>query len=268
MRTKSFLLNSVVPHGVSSSRETAVIELIYAFLLKRYDADVYSFSINQVGDDLEEFISKEPHNRVHINLRYSTYPDFEEKTAQERNLIRLEVIHTALLKIAEAYKEIDIQKLDLIKNDIIKNNFYYEFEIKRFPNRKNKDLIAKIILNPQVDKFVFYISIEYKENEIQRMLLYEGQPFLDIVVKFFQNGKWKNENEILITGKANIVEIHVFLKEKRIDFINLTKYENPHMFQLMKADITKEEKERAYNDWHDSLPPEMSKFLRNHTYEI
>src|SRR5690349_2971999 len=104
MKTKPFFLNSVVPHGVGSSRETEVIELIYAFLLKKYKADIYSFSINQIGQDLEEFILKEPGNRIHINLRYPAHPDFENKTAQERNLIRLEVIYTALLKIAEVYK--------------------------------------------------------------------------------------------------------------------------------------------------------------------
>ncbi len=259
-------MHSVVPHGVGSSSEASAIELIYAILLRRFDADVYSFSINQIGNDLEEFILKEPGNKIHINFRYPAYKDFESKTVQERNLIRLEVIHAALLKIAENDSKVAADKLNLIKEDIIENDFNYEFQVKQFTNRKNKDLVAKIILHPRVDKFVYYISIENKGQEFLRLLLYNGLPGYDYFTKFFQKGKWRGENEVIITGKDNIVETHVLLDQKRIDFINLTNYENPPMFQLMKADISKKEKERALNDWYDSLPLEMSITLRNYAY--
>lgn len=260
MPIKAFHLNSVVPHGVGSSPEASAIELIYAVLLKRFDADVYSFSINQIGDDLEEFFLKEPRNKIHINFRYPANNDFESKTVQEKNLIRLEVIHAALLKIAETDSKVDINKLHSIKDDIIRNNFNYEFELKRFTNRRHKDLVAKIIVSPQVDKFIYYVSIENKGQELLRLLLYNGVPGYHYFTKFFQKGKWKNENEIIITGKDNIIETHILIDKKRIDFINLTGYQNPPMFQLMKADISKEEKEKAYNNWHDSYLKKCLKF--------
>jgi ribosomal protein L31E len=268
MPIKSFRLNSVVPHGVGSNSETSAIEFIYAALLKKFGADAYGFSVVQIGSDLNEIILKETPNRVHINIRYPVDTNFENKTVQEKNLIRLEVIHAALLRFAEKDSKLDIKKLNLIKEDIIKNDFNYEFQLKQFTNRKNKDLVAKIILNPQIDKFVYHVSIENKGLEFLRLPLYNGLPGNEYFTKFFQKGRWKNEYEIIITGKDNIVETHILIDEKRIDFINLTDYENPPMFQLMKAGISKDEKEKTLNDWYDSLPLEMSKFLKNYTYEV
>jgi len=65
---------------------------------------------------------------------------------------------------------------------------------------------------------------------------------------------------LIITGKENVVETHILLNENKVEFLNLTPYEKPPIFEMMKAKAvkSKEESDKAYNDWIHSLPPSVA----------
>jgi hypothetical protein len=118
-------LNSVVRDGVGSSPEAATLELIYSVLLERKGiVDYRELSINQIGEDLNEFISKEG-KKTHINIRYPATLGFDEKSIFEQNRIRLETVHAALCRIAIEDKKLDIGKLEEIKEEILANDFNF-----------------------------------------------------------------------------------------------------------------------------------------------
>jgi hypothetical protein len=211
-------LNSVVPHGVGSGSESLAIDLIYEFLLHEFKQDIYSYiSINQVGSDLNEFVMKEAGNKVHVNIRYPVDENFETRNSDEKNKIRLDIIHTSLLRIAEADKKLDVVKLEAIRRKILENNFDFYFACKSHLNKKNPTLVGKVIVKP---------------------------------------------DELIIWGKNKEMEIHVLVDECKADLVNLTKYANPPYFTLMRADISEEERAKAYQDWHHSLPPAVASVIR------
>jgi putative transposase len=108
-KTHILRLESVVPHGVGGT-EAGIIDLIYAFLLQEYGQDIYSYiHVNQIGEDLDEVIIKDGKN-IYINVRYPAIEGLEQRSTKERNRIRLDVAHTALLKIAEYEKKLDVTK--------------------------------------------------------------------------------------------------------------------------------------------------------------
>ena len=133
-----FKLNSIVRHGVSGP-ESGAISLIYTFLLTEFEQNIYRYiSVNQVGEDLREFVMKEQTKNIYVNIRYPVYEDFETKSLQEKNLIRLDLIHTSLRRIAEYDGKFDIKKLEVIKQKILDVNFSFEFTCKLYPYKKKK----------------------------------------------------------------------------------------------------------------------------------
>lgn len=255
-------LNSVGPNGVGSGPESAAIDLIYYFLLPEFGQNIYSYiSINQIGDDLNEIILKKGKD-LHINLRYPTYEDFESKTTDEKNRIRLEVLHEGLLRIAAKYKELDVAKLEAIKNKIIDKNFSFEFVCKQFQNTRKKKLAAKIIVRPKPDRFDYFVSIEDGGKEICNLLIYSGLPSIHYFPDLFRYGKWMDQTKFIITGKAKSAEIHISVNDCKVEYVNLTPYEKAPYFEMMKADLTEEERLRVGEDYNHSLPPHIAAAIR------
>src|SRR5688572_4216824 len=92
-------LGSVVAHGVGGP-EAGAVDLIYLFLLMEYRQNIYrAIFINQIGDDLNEVIIKQG-KEIYVNVRHPAPVDFDLKSDEEKNRIRLDVIHTGLLRIA------------------------------------------------------------------------------------------------------------------------------------------------------------------------
>jgi hypothetical protein len=255
-------LGSVVPHGVGGP-EAAAMDLTYICLLHEFGQDIYRrIGINQIGEDLNEFVMKEPGNKIHVNIRYPAYKDFESKSAEEKNKIRLDVIHAALLRVAEYDKKLNIYQLEAIRKKILDNNFSFEFVFKSHVNKKNENLVAKITVHPEMDRFNYYAIIEENEKIKCRVHLYNGRTGVFFGEEFFFYGKWKGENEFIIWGKKKEVEIRILVDECRIDLVNLTRYANPPYFTVMRADISAEEREKAYQDWQHSLPPAVAGIIR------
>ena len=248
-------LNSVVLHGVCSGAESGAIDLIYGFLLTEFAQDIYSYiSINQIGSDLKEFVMKEPGNKIHVNIRYPVHEDFETKIVVERNLIRLDVIHTALIRVANQYGKLEIQKLEEIKEKIINNNFSFDFICKAYPYKKNDNILAKIIVHPEIDRFNYFLLVEENQKVKCRIKLYCGLTNLFYYSDLFSIVKWKSTNELIITGKAKEVEISITVNECKITFTNLTKYQKSPSFEMMRADTSETDRQKAHQDWLHSIP--------------
>lgn len=255
-------LGSIVGHGVGG-HEAASMDMIYICLLHEFGQDVYKrIGINQIGADLDEFVMKEPGNKVHVNIRYPAYEDFELKSVEEKNKIRLDVIHTALLRVAEYDKKLNIEQLEAIRRKILNNSFSFEFVCKTYVNKKKKNLVAKVVVHPDIDRFDFYAIIEENRKVVCRVHIYNGRTGVFFGEDFFSYGKWEGENELIIWGKMKEVEIHILVAECRVDFVNLTRYTNPPYFTVMRTDISEKEREKAYQDWQHSLPPAVAGIIR------
>lgn len=263
MKMKTQLrLNSVVPHGVGSGSESLALDLIYEFLLHEFGQDIYRYiSINQIGSELNEFVMKEPGNKIHVNIRYPAYEDFEMRSGDEKNMIRLDVVHAALVRVAEYDKKLDVGQLEAIRKKIIANNFSFDFVCRTYVNKQSSNLIAMIIVNPTMDRFEYYVQVEEDKKLKCKLHIYRGRPGVHFA-EFFFYGKWKGKNELIIWGKKKEVEIHVLVDECRADFVNLTLYNNPPYFTVMRADISEEDREKSYQDWQHSLPPAVAAVIR------
>jgi hypothetical protein len=145
----------------------------------------------------------------------------------------------------------DVTKLEKIKERILEQHFQFEFIYKQFENQKNQT-IGKILINPLQDKLCFYFSVERNGLELARILLYEGKSTPFYIPDIFYKGKWNSPNQFIISSKNKEEELHVLIDENKVELINLTKYENPPFFEMMKAGKKNEE---AYKDWLHSLPP-------------
>jgi hypothetical protein len=262
MRTQ-LRLNSVVRHGVGSGPESGAIDLIYAFLLTEFEQDIYKYiSINQIGNDLKEFVMKEAGDKIYVNICYPVYEDFETKNLDEKNHLRLDVIHTALLRVANQYGKLEIKKLEQIKEKVINNNFSFDFVCKIYRYKKSKNLLAKIIVHPEMDRFDYYCLIEENDKVKCKVKIYSGLTDLYYYRDLFSDVKWKSQDEIIITGKAKQVEISVLINECTAAFKNLTQYEKAPYFEMMRGDIPKSEREIAHLNWLHSLPPAHAALLR------
>lgn len=257
MSIKGFRLGSIVPDGFGGP-EAGAIAFIYAQLLHQAGQHKYAISINQIGLELDEFIHKGPGKKIHINIRYPVVNNFNNKSLEEKNRKRLDIIHDSMLRIAEEFSEYDVAKIEEIKKTILEKNFSFEFKVKSFQHPKNRDLVAKIVVKPQMLSFEYFAVIEQNGVETKRVAFYSGLTTFHYLTLFFQKAKWQGENQLILTGRENIVETHIRFDEDRIEYINLTPYPKPPLFELMKVGITHEEKERYAKNWKHSLPPHIA----------
>ncbi len=259
IKTHIIRIGSVVPNGVGGPNAGA-LDLIYSYLLQEFQEDKYDhININQIGDDLEEFIMKTGKNDIHINLRYPVFKDFENKSALEQNRIRLDAVHSALTKIAEHDDKLDINKLKAIRNKILANNFSFNFIYKQYANKIDKSLLGKIIISPEIEAFKIYISIMKNEEEKCKLLIYSGIPTDFYFSDLFFYGKWKNKDEFVISGKRSEIEIHVFPNECRLDFTNnLGSGAKAPLFELFKSDA---DKEKTLQEYINSLNPSIAAII-------
>src|SRR5688572_2065209 len=158
-------LESVVPHGVGGAG-AGCIDLIYSFLLQEYKMDAYShIQIIQIGKDLNEIIIKEGKN-IHINIDYPAREDFDQLSSLERNKIRLNIVHDALIRIAEYDGKLDIFTLGVIKQKILDQKFSFDFIYKTHVQKSDINLVGRTIIHPTESCFKFYCSIEKNKKEV------------------------------------------------------------------------------------------------------
>lgn len=230
MKTQ-FRLNSVVRNGVGSGPESGNIDLIYGYLLDEFGQSYYSYiSINQIGDDLKELIMSKGKN-IHINIRYPIYEDFDYKSEREKNLIRLDVVHIALCRIADFDKKFDIEKLNDIKSKILENDFQFYIICKTFVNKNNNSLKAHLVVQPEMRYFNYFVYVESNEIVLCKIFVHSGRTSLYFFDQYFQVGNWKSDNEVIITGKKKEVAVRVLVDTCDIELENLTSDEKQILFE-------------------------------------
>jgi hypothetical protein len=173
----------------------------------------------------------------------------------------LDIVHKALVRIAEYDGKLDVFTLGLIRQRILDQNFAFYFVYKTHFNKKDTDLTADIIVYPKEDNFQFYCSIKRMQTEICRVLIYNGAPVPLYFKCFFSKAKW-NSDRLIIYGREDKIEIHVLFDECKVQYLNLTMYQNHPLFELYRAGISPEESDRAYQDWMHSLPPARAANVR------
>jgi hypothetical protein len=256
MKTSMLRLGSLGPYGAGGPSAGAM-NFIYSQLLQEFEINSYRYIfINQIGDEHNEVIVKFP-NKININVRYHGKEDFELLSDFEQNKFRLEVIHIGLCRIAEYEHKIDINKLNLIKEKILANNFDFTFDLKTFENKKKPGQVGILQIKPENKRFNFFIS----DGKSCTLPIFSGAPNDFYFGHFFSNGKWTAKNELIITGSAKEVEIKFNVEECKVEFKNLTAYDKPPTFEMMRSDRSEEDKARAYRDWINSIPPAFAAII-------
>lgn len=242
--------------------EAGALDLIYSYLLQEFQQDIYNhITINHIDDNYNEVIMKE-RNNVFINLRYPVPDDFMIMETTQKNKIRLDVIHEALLRINEKYHQLDTTALSQIRQKILDHNFLFDLVYSSYVNSQKPNLVGKVIVQPLIDRFNFYCLIEEGGIEKCKSLIYQGKCTDHYFSNFFAFGQWRSTPEYIISGKEKIIEIHVFPDECKVEYVNLTEYNKPPLFELMRFDISGIEEEKAHLDWLHSMPPDLAAMLR------
>ncbi|WP_298737886.1 hypothetical protein [uncultured Chitinophaga sp.] len=250
-------LDSVIENAIGANTEA--LSYIYAFLLREMDMDFYKYiHINHIGNDLEEVIIRRG-KEVYINIRYTLDKNFAQKSNLEKQTVFLDIMQNALLRLADKDKRIEISKLQSIKERIQLQRFEFEIIYKSFVNKKKDDLIANVLVHPQMDKFEIYILIEEKRVPKCKLLIYKGIPSDYYIDRLFSTGKWKGLDEFILTGKRSEIEIHVSADTCSLKFVNKSVDENKApLFEAMKADA---DKDKTLKDYIASLNPAIAAML-------
>src|SRR5882757_6824071 len=114
-------LNSVINSGFG--KETGMISFLYSYLLNIYGLGFYNLIIvNHIGLDLEEKIFYDK-GKIHINIRSPLEHTFLNKSAYEKNLTFLDLIHRSLLRLSNEDARIVPEKLEEIRKEILNKKF-------------------------------------------------------------------------------------------------------------------------------------------------
>jgi hypothetical protein len=192
-------LGSTNPGGFGGP-ESAYMNLIYSYFLTIESLNYYKFIyINQVGDDLDELVLIRG-NEVHINIRYPGVPSFLLKSEEVKNELRLNLVHSALLVLSEKDQRIERGKLEQMRGRIKEHNFLIDIPVNGYSNKKNKDLMAQLIVVPQEKKYDFYFSVVVREIKTFRFFICSVDPLEYNIhgdVEHF-SGQWINDNRFLL----------------------------------------------------------------------
>lgn len=247
-------LGSVVANGLGGPQAGA-INLIYSKLLQDYGLNAYSYiGVNQIGPDLEEIILKQPGGVVHINIRYN-------RSSDKIFIDQLNIIHEALLRLSREERKLNTNKLEEIHADILSKEFKFSFICKEFFDRK-RGMVAQLLVEPELSLFKYFIDIK-GQGKACRIHIYSGGTDIFYLPAFFDKGVWDGTNLFTLRGTKNETAIQINYDKCLFDVINLTNYPMPPYFQMMRGDISQEEKRSALKDWEHSLPPEIAAIVTN-----
>lgn len=231
-------LGSIVEYEFGPN--TGAISLIYSHLLKKYDVDIdKDILVNHIGTELQEQIVRHG-NQLGINIRWTLPGDFRKLDSFNKNLVFMEIINEALLRLASERPQIDI--------------IY-----KSFVNKLREGQIAHVLIHPELEKFNYYLSIEEDKIEKCRVMIYSGKTTAFYIPDLFSYGKWKGVEEFIVTGKRSEIEIHICLEGCKVTFINMSgDSAKAPLFELFKSET---DEKKSLQDYLYSLNPALSAII-------
>ncbi|HVU57811.1 MAG TPA: hypothetical protein VHD83_22270 [Puia sp.] len=250
-------LGSVVEYEFGPN--TGAISLIYSHLLKKYDVEIdKDILVNHIGAELQEQIVRHG-NQLGINIQWTLPSDFKLLGSHNKNLVFMEIINEALLRLAIESPQIDIIKIKAIRQEILDKGFSFDIVYKSFVNKNRGGQIAHVLIHPELEKFNYYLSIEEDKIERCRVMLYSGKTTAFYIPDLFFYGKWKGIKEFIVSGKRSEIEIHVCLDGCRVTFVNLSgDSAKAPLFELFKSET---DEKRSLQDYLYSLNPALSAII-------
>lgn len=209
MRTKLFL-HPAAPHEAGCT-EAGALCLMYMSLLHEYGQDHYK-QISIYEGMTESVVRTGKH--VCVKLKYDS-----ERRDVEKNRIRLEIIHAALLRVAVFENKLDLQVLDRIRQRILESEFMLEIVYRK--ERRKDGTVAKIVVHPEMEWFDYYVVVEERGVESFKLWIHSGEPDVEEMAALFATMEWKNNNELVIIRQSLEAEIRVFVKERRAAYKEL-----------------------------------------------
>lgn len=233
-------IQSTAPYGIGGGGESEALALIYEHLLQHHKQNQYShIGIIQVATIEEEVIFRSA-KAIHVNIFYPTDKNFEQNSIKEKNLVRLNIVHEALLRISNFENKLDKGTLSIIKEDIIKKKFIYKLKIRSYIKKTSSGIYeAEISVVPKM--YGFQISFSFKINgvELWRAPFYRSINTAYFFHQFFFKAKWRSDLHLVIYNKFDEFEIHFLVEKKEIWLNYKEKINMLSTYNIFAADTQK-----------------------------
>lgn len=249
MKRTQIKLNSICKDGIGHSVGAELLPTLYEFLLHKEGQDYYkSITVLQISDTEEERVGEIPTRNGFVRIIRDTL-GFDLLDINEKNIVRLGILHEGLLRLANDYKKIDIGTLQRIKEKVLKNNFEFEFIFKSAKSVQN-NIVVDLSVAPGFESFKYYVTIRAHKEILCRQLIYVG--LADFYYnKFVFNKIVIKKEDVSIFDKDEHAEIKVNIKNCFIDVLNHSLYSNPPEYTFWRGDITKQQRDLALKDKND-----------------
>lgn len=243
----SILITSVGPNTIQR-KDSEALSLYYTILFEKYGLNFYSsIMINHISDNFEEIILREGKS-ISINIKWPIEYQLDQIDERKRNEIRLDVVHEALKRISEKERKIDLHLLVTIKKLILESNFSFEYAYKKIVLSNSGEV--NFIVKPLEKSFDYYI--EFKLGKIRKcnIFLFSGLTSMTYLKDLFHNIEI-SQKKIIIVDKHNECEFRIDLETCSYSLINKSKFNEPLLFLLVKANVREDIRQQAYDQYVD-----------------
>jgi hypothetical protein len=211
MRTHLHLTSTSGPE--IAGPEAEALCLIYSFLLHACGLDHYKrISITLLGEDKEEAVMKSPGKKIEVGIRNPLPEDLSSKGREGRSKAFLEVIHAAMLRVAAFEYKLDAGVLEGIRKRMLQSDVSFEFALQ---SETRGDVQATLRVHADMNRLDYYVLVVEGGRVKFKLWIYSrstsGMNVSDVVLDLV----WKDENELVISGRSMEVEIHVLIREGR-----------------------------------------------------
>ena len=195
-----------------AGEETAPLCLIYSFLLHACGLDHYKrIAITLLGDNEDEVVTRSPGKKIAVGVRHPLPEDIAAKDHEERNKAFLEVIHAGLLRVAAFEHKLDAGVLESIRKRM-KSDLSFEFACL---SAMMGPVQATLRVHADMDRLDYYVLVVEGGRIKFKLWIYSRSTSGVHVADVLLNMVWKDENELVISGKGMEVEVHVLIQEGR-----------------------------------------------------
>jgi len=211
MRTLIHLTSKTGPDIAGPEAETLC--LIYMLLLHEYGIDHYRhISITLVGAGDDEVVTKYPGKKIAVGLRYPVPEDLALKGVDGRKRVRLDAIHAALLRVAAFEHKLDADLLEGIRRRILKNDLSFEFVCQREMRGRVQ---ATLVVHADVTGLDYYVMAGEGGRVRFKLWIYSRSASVAQFVEDPLQLAWKDDDQLIISGRSMEEEICVLVKEGR-----------------------------------------------------